>query len=177
MLKDKNGISLGSDASDAVFAIEPYCVNVAGAWNFTASGSVTCTMAGETERIPISGSGRITLNQNACRVSWTDITYNKIRSGTVNVNKMKVHGEFVVPLVEGVTITTNNYFAKGTINDTQDMINMKGNGTATGTYSGMSFSCNGTDTLRLTRSSYYLQSEAPEERKNDVLGIFEVLLP
>jgi hypothetical protein len=138
-----------------VIGNEEECVNIAGNWNFTDSGTVTCTCGGETDTENISGSGTVNISQNGCNVSWSvplnGVNYS--RSGTVSGNIIQVSGIFVVPLVGGVNITQNTYSASGTISEDTKTINLNGSGSASGSYEGIAFSCSGTDTVALTRSS------------------------
>lgn len=131
------------------------CPNIAGNWNFTDSGTVTCSGGGDTETIPISGSGTANITQNGCNVSWpiplNGVNYS--RSGTVSGNAIQVSGVFVVPLVGEVNITQNTYSASGTISEDTRTMTLNGLGLASGSYEGIAFSCSGTDKATFTRSS------------------------
>jgi hypothetical protein len=135
------------------------CPDIAGKWNFTNSGVVTCSGGGETDTEYPSGSGTacITLTQNStqnsCNVSWIVPGTDYSRSGTVTGNSIQVSGIFVVPLVEGVNITQNSYSASGTISEDTNTINLNGEGSAAGSYEGIGFTCTGTDEATFTRSS------------------------
>jgi len=138
---------------------------VSGTWNYSNTGIVSCTYAGQTETENVSGSGSINLNQNQndSKVSWTEPVYDKTRSGTVNASKIQVFGLFAVPLEGGVQITQNSYTSEGTI--CGDNITLNGTGIAAGTYEGMSFTCTGTDKLVLTRSGPTPMVETLKERQ------------
>jgi len=129
------------------------CPDIAGKWNFTNSGTVTCTGGGETDTEYPSGSGTVCISQNACNVSWRDPVFNQSRSGTVSGNTIQVSGIFAVPLVGDVNFTQNSYSASGTISEDTKTINLNGSGTASGSYEGIDFSCSGTDKATFTRSS------------------------
>ena len=40
------------------------CINIAGTWDASETGTFTCTVAGETETEPASASGIVTIEQN-----------------------------------------------------------------------------------------------------------------
>jgi len=140
-------------AGSANPGMPPACADVSGTWHYTNTGSVTCTIAGESDTESISGSGSITIAQNGCSISWTVPSIQVSRTGSVTGSALEVSGQFAVPLVPGVTITSNSYTAGGTINGSR--IELHGEGAASGTYCewGMCvpFSCSGSDTLILTR--------------------------
>jgi|Deesub1362B_J571_1020462.scaffolds.fasta_scaffold00011_185 hypothetical protein len=125
------------------------CVNIAGEWDYYETLTYTCTYAGETESETVSGSGTLTIYQDGCNVRWTVPGFDVDRTGTIEGDNIQVSGEFMVPLVGGINLTENIFTASGTISG--DEINMRGTGSAKGTYEGMSFSCTGTSTLALTR--------------------------
>ncbi len=141
-------------AAPFVAAVNPGCVNIAGNWNFTDSGTLTCSCDdGYSESTPIGGSGTIDIAQNGCSVSWS-VSGNGtsyLRSGTVSGNSIQVSGLFIIPLVSGITINQNTYTATGTINPAVTNIFMTGSGLATGSYEGTPCSCSGTDSATFTR--------------------------
>lgn len=175
---------IDSCSKDWTFHIRD-CVNIAGNWNYTDSGTVTCTVDGESETVSPSGSGIIAINQNGCNISWTEPVYHVLRSGTIRGNNIQVSGVFVVPFVEGISIIQNSFTANGTVNGNK--ITLTGSGTATGTYEGMSGSCTGTDTAIFTRSGSSLVAKEMEEIKairppsrlfqNDALKMFKIITP
>jgi hypothetical protein len=146
----------GGGSSDPSSGGQPVtsCADLAGTWNFSESGSITWTVGGQIQTENISGSGLITIAQNGCNISWTEPTYNETRSGTVDANgNVQVSGRFVVPLSGSVTLTRNNYTAKGTLSADKLTIDLSGSGVAEGTYQGVNFSCTGTDKVKLTRKA------------------------
>lgn len=127
----------------------PECANVKGTWKFTNNGVLNCISEGDTITEYPSGSGIIAINQDGCNVSWNEPNSNELRSGTIDGNSIQVSGIFAIPSVPGFIFTENNYSAIGTVDE--HTINLNGSGIAIGTYEGVAGSCEGTDTLKLTR--------------------------
>jgi hypothetical protein len=138
----------GNITGSTILTVMP-CANVAGNWNYTNSGTVTCTVDGESETENPSGSGTIVINQNGCNISWTEPIYQVSRSGTISGNFIQVSGLFGIALDPGVIITQNIYNASGSV--IGNIINLSGSGFVAGTYEGMSGSCTGTDSATFTR--------------------------
>ncbi|MDA8078855.1 MAG: hypothetical protein M0Z79_07945 [Nitrospiraceae bacterium] len=165
----------------------PSCANIAGKWNYTSSGTVTCTGGGETTTEYPSGSGMATINQNGCNVSWIVPGTTESRSGTVSGNTIKVSGIFVVPLQAGVSFTQNIYSASGTISADSRMIRLNGSGAASGTVDGTAFSCSGSDVATFNRASLtsqdasFVKSGSAERQPrlflNNSLQLYTTVLP
>jgi hypothetical protein len=126
------------------------CVDIAGVWNYSESGTVTCSADGESETIYPYGSGTVTVIQDGCTVTYyvPNTTYS--RSGTVVGNSIQVTGVFVVPLADGVSVTENAYTGSGTISSDERRINLSGSGYASGFYEGIYGECTGTSQVTLT---------------------------
>jgi len=174
------GYSLYSNCSQATTTSD--CVNIAGTWDFSDSGTVTCTSDGSSETVPIGGEGTVTIKQNGCDISWTVSGNSGItRKGTVNGNSLKVSGKFCVPSVTGVTFTKNQYTAEGIIST--DEINGNGSGLCTGSYQGINFSCTGKDTFVIMLSGLGTMGDNKAAGKlsplfmNNSVKIFPALSP
>jgi len=185
---DANGNPrINTDACGDYYVCADECSNIAGVWNYSNWGTITCTYAGETETEYPSESGMITINQNDCNISWTEPVYNVSRSGPVSRNRIEVSGVFAILLVSGVNINQNRYTAKGTFSCIDNKIELSGSGIATGTYEGESFSCTGTDTVVFTRSSSKsisqsivqkaVNKKSPRLFLNNSLRIFTIVSP
>src|SRR3972149_731080 len=126
------------------------CADISGEWDFSDRGTIKCTYEGETESETIKGSGSVTITQKSCKVKWTDTEYEVKRQGSVKGNKIVVSGKFAIALTSKVKISQNSYVARGTIKGNK--IRLKGSGKVTGTYAGINFTCEGSDTAVFTRS-------------------------
>jgi hypothetical protein len=133
--------------------ISPQCHNIAGNWHFTSSGTVTCSIGGETTTEHISGQGTVSINQNGCNVNWLVPGTTYSRSGTVSGNSIQVSGIFMDLHSIGASATQNTISASGTISEDTKTIILNGIGIASGYYEGTPFSCSGTDTSTFTRTS------------------------
>lgn len=127
------------------------CTDVTGDWDYSSRGTINCSGGGENEKQTVNGSGTITIEQNSCKVSWSDPEYDVSRKGSVKGRRIKVSGKFAISLVSGVKFTQNTYTATGTING--DTIKLRGKGKVAGSYQGVSFTCEGSDKSTFTRSS------------------------
>jgi len=107
------------------------CINIAGIWNFSEKGNVTCISDGNIETQNVSDNGLVTINQNSCSISWAITDSNILRLGIIYGNNIKIFGIFMIP-ESGVEIIQNNLLGNGTIYD--DKIVLSSSGTARGTY-------------------------------------------
>ena len=141
------GYSLYSNCTQATTPSD--CVNIAGTWDFSDSGTITCVADGyPPETAPIGGEGSVTIKQSGCNVSWTVSGVSGIsetRQGTVHGNSLEVSGKFCVPLKEGVECTKNVYTAEGIISVSK--VNGNGSGICECSYQGIDFTCTGKDTF------------------------------
>lgn len=146
------GLMLLAASSGIVSGQTP--INVAGTWDFTNSGSVTCVSAEGSEELPASGSGRITLWQTGFNIGWTTYLNSQPypRTGTIDGGAIQVSGIFLVALVPEVVFSQNNYTAQGSIGADNCSITLAGSGFADGTAFGEYFSCTGQDTLVLKKN-------------------------
>jgi hypothetical protein len=161
------------------------CADIAGNWNFSESGTVTCTIGGETETETVSGTGTYTIEQNGCNISWEVPGFDAPRTGTIEGKNIQVSGKFVV--AEGASFTQNTLTAQGTLSEDNNTINLNSSGIATGTIEGMSFSCTGTSTVVLTRTSSPSKLKTMDEQEairepsllflNNSLRIFTIISP
>ena len=176
------GYSLYSNCSQATTPSD--CVNIAGTWDFSDSGTITCEYNGYSETAPFGGEGSVTIKQNGCNISWTASGVSGIsatREGTVQGNSLEVSGKFCVPLQPGVTFTKNQYTAEGIIS--ADEINGNGSGVCTGSYQGINFSCTGKDTFVIMLSGLGTMGDNKAAGKlsplfmNNSVKIFPALSP
>ena len=176
------GNSMYSNCSQAT--TQSGCVNIAGTWDFSESGTITCVYDGNSETGHIGGEGSVTIKQNGCNISWTAAGVSGIsatREGTVQGNSLEVSGKFCVPLQPGVTFTKNQYTAEGIIS--ADEINGNGTGVCQGSYQGIDFSCTGKDTFVIMLSELGTMGDNKAVGKpstlflNDSLRIFPALSP
>jgi hypothetical protein len=174
--------SLYSNCSQATTPSD--CVNIAGTWDVSDSGTITCVYDGYSETGPIGGDGSVTIKQNGCNISWTVSGVSGIsekREGTIHGNTLEVSGKFCVPLKPGVTFTKNQYTAEGIISG--DEINGNGSGTCNGTYQGVNFTCTGKDTFVIMLSGLGTMDNKKAIGKqsllfmNNVINIFPALSP
>ena len=126
------------------------CTDISGRWYFSDRGTIKCTYEGESESSPIKGSGSVNITQKSCKVKWRDPKYDVNRKGSVKGSKIIVSGKFAIALTSKVKISQNSYVARGTIKGNK--IRLKGSGKVTGTYAGINFTCEGSDTAVFTRS-------------------------
>ncbi len=142
---------------------QPACANIAGTWNFSSSGTATCTVGGETTTENPSGSGIAVINQSGCNVSWIVPGTTESRSGTVSGSAVEVSGIFVVSTQQGVSFTQNIYTASGTISSDNKTIHLNGVGAASGSYDGTAFFCSGSDVSAFTRATITSQGSSSAE--------------
>lgn len=139
--------------------VPPPCANIAGRWNASEQGSVTCKIAGITETEEFEGEEIAIISQQECKISWKPAGFNTPRTGVITGNTFTASGAFVVandafPGV-GVTFTQNSASIQGTIQG--NTIHMTGSGKASGRVcldedeDCHSFSCTGTSTTTFTR--------------------------
>ncbi len=136
--------------------------NIAGKWNWSESGSITCTIhvegyGDETETDPVAGSTILTIVQNGSNVSWT-VNFsgtNYPRTGTIEGSYIQASGQFIVPLIGSITFTQNTYTAQGTVSSDGNTLNLNGSGNAAGSGSYLeipfTFTCTGASTVVATR--------------------------
>ncbi len=176
------GNSMYSNCSQATTQSD--CVNIAGTWDFSESGTITCVYDGNSETGHIGGEGSVTIKQNGCNISWTAAGVSGIsatREGTVQGNSLEVSGKFCVPLQPGVTFTKNQYTAEGIIS--ADEINGNGTGVCQGSYQGIDFSCTGKDTFVIMLSGLGTMDDKEAMGKppllfmNNFINIFPALSP
>jgi len=131
------------------------CVNIAGPWYGSESGTVTCSGGGESETFPIYGSGNVTIIQNGCNVTYNVPGITASRSGTVSGNSIQVSGPMILPVDSDVIVTQNTYTASGTISADGRSMNLSGSGSAAGIYEGINYTCTGTSQVVFTKALTY----------------------
>jgi uncharacterized protein (TIGR03437 family) len=138
------------------------CPSVGGSWNFSESGSASCVIDGESEIGSISGSGMLTIYQDAgsCGFYYDPVNPSGEpfdlragrRTGTIAGSQVTVTGLGAFP-VPGAAFTKNEYTATGTYSE--ERIDLTGSGLMSGTYSdeegSFSFSCTSSSTATLSR--------------------------
>jgi hypothetical protein len=146
-------LALGEQIMKVNVVAEGECTDIAGEWNVSETGTITCIFDGETETVTPSGNRIINIAQNGCDVHWIvpDFNFNVERTGIVEGNTIRASGPFAVPLVGDATFTQNTFLGGGLINENE--FTLDGKGIAMGTASGISFSCTATSTAVFTRAS------------------------
>lgn len=128
------------------------CADISGGWYATETVTLTCSYRGEKDTTKEKGGGFITMNQSRCAINYIVPTIKEIRKGTVDNNSLSMTGKFIVILQGRAKITKNIAKMKGVIKS-GSLIKLTGEGVATGTLEGSSFSCKGTSTGKLTRDT------------------------
>ncbi len=143
----------GSHASQPRLLGLPACLDIGGQWGFSSQGSVTCTIDGKTNTVPVSGTGDASIRQESCGVSW--LVSNHLRKGTISADRVQVSGIFVVATGE-VNYTQNLFTASGRA--CGNRMKLFGSGNASGTVRDPrgrlhSFSCVGQDRTVFNRKN------------------------
>jgi hypothetical protein len=115
------------------------CINIAGTWDGSETGTATCTVAGETETEPASASGMVTIEQNGCDISVPHPSFDVVRTGTVKRNIIRISGPVFIPLEAEVSFTENTFNAKGQASRLKIDLNGSGIAEGTATVEGESF--------------------------------------
>lgn len=117
------------------------CEDISGAWSGTESGTVMCSIGGEDVTQTLSSTGIIVIEQSGCNISYTLPGVGIERTGTIDGSSINFSGPIAVPDVEGVTFTENNATVEGMVDG--DTMTLAGTGSASGSFGGLSFSCEG----------------------------------
>ncbi|MDD5321200.1 MAG: hypothetical protein PHD43_11425 [Methylococcales bacterium] len=128
------------------------CINIAGRWSVSESGTGTCVYAGIIDSVPLSGSGTVDILQNGCNISYVTPSFNVVRSGQITGNQINFSGAFFVPLDAGITIFQNSFTLTGTVNE-EKQFTLKGTGVAAGTAYGIPFSCTENSTAEFSQNT------------------------
>ena len=145
-------------------AAKSSCSDIEGYWRYSTRGTIKCSAEGETDKASLRDSGTVNIKQNGCEISWKVDSYT--RKGQVSGKTITVTGKFAVALVSGVKISQNTYTAKGTLKGNK--FTMSGSGKVTGSYQGVSFSCEGTDKTVFTSSNYDKYMKTTKKRNISV---------
>lgn len=142
------------------------CANIAGTWNVTENVTVTCTVAGEPpETDTTSGTGRTTITQNGCAISYVVPEVGLTRTGVIDGQHVRFTGPLALALASDVQFSRNSVTIEGDLQG--NSIVAQGSGTAAGTAQGSSFVCTASSTATFTRvgttSVARAQSEQPFE--------------
>jgi hypothetical protein len=143
--------ALGDQSWQIAGSTATRCPNIAGTWNFTQTGNLTVSIAGQTITEPISESGSGTVTQNGCNVTWTDPTNGVTMSGTITGHTIHGSGTLLGSDPE-FTITQDTLSWSGTVSTDRRTVTVNGTGYASGFYQGWFFSCNGNETMTFTRT-------------------------
>ena len=131
------------------------CVDISGPWGITETITVTCLVGDESDTFNENASGNITINQTGCDISYIAPGINATRTGTINQNTVQLSGILVV-FSPSVTTHENIINLTGILQD-GNLINMPGNGQASGTFNAEStVSCTGSTVARFRRKHPYL---------------------
>ena len=130
-------------------AVAQTCTNIAGDWNASETGTVTCTVNGETETELVSGTGIVTFFQNGCDISYDVLTELGTLSRTGTVSQVDLHLSGIAGIFPDCLLTQNNITVNGTIDG--NIINLSSSFIVTASCDGQSVSCTGTSTAVLSR--------------------------
>jgi probable HAF family extracellular repeat protein len=141
----------------------PQCVNIAGTWNYSVSGTLDCSVAGQSDTEPYHDNGTLTITQNSCSITIQTQGNPDRDYGTVSGNSIGVNGPFLVPpSAPGFTFSQNSMTLSGTISTDGTSANLTGSFSASGTSGSNPFQCTITDlAVALTRSSPPLLTLTP----------------
>ena len=153
----------GRTIADSI-AAKNNCTDIDGDWEYSTRGTVKCSYEGQTDKETVRNSGTVNIRQNGCKISWKVDSYT--RNGQLSGKTITVTGKFAVALVSGVKISQNTYTAKGTLKGNK--FTMSGSGKVTGSYQGVSFSCEGTDKTVFTSSNYDKYMKTTKKRNISV---------
>lgn len=156
-LTDDNTLSVTMEGSNcngqftsAGILMRVECIDMAGNYRVSESGTVTCTVAGETDVENPSGTRTTLLEQNACNVRYTPPDINAPREGRIVGKDINFSGQFVFALEGELRSTQNVITFQGEISD-ESKFKLNGMGVATGTIDGAPFSCTGNSTAEFKR--------------------------
>jgi hypothetical protein len=128
------------------------CVNIAGPWRYTETGTLKCCAEGVCVTETIKDTGTITFQQNGCKISFSfkQDGYTITRKGGIDGNNVKFSGILALP-------DPNCNFSRNIINYSGSVIgnqmNLKGTGEVIATCDGISISCTARSTVGLSRLS------------------------
>jgi alpha-tubulin suppressor-like RCC1 family protein len=154
------GYAVGSQRSATVTILDS---DVAGEWQATETGSMTCAIGGQTEVIPVEDSGSATVTQDGERVSW-GMGSDTVYAGTLRERTIDVIDESKIPYFPGMIITEATFRAQGLLSADGNGATLSGSGVARGSYQGVSFECTGTSTIVLNRVRSTLTVAATDPR-------------
>ena len=139
------------------------CANVAGTWNATEDVTVTCTLTGQpAETDTMRGSGRTTITQNGCAISYAVPNVDIIRTGTIDGQHVRFTGPFALGLSGDVRFSQNSVTIEGDLQG--NTISMQGTGTARSTAQGSTFVCTGNSKATFTRAGASSVARSQEEQ-------------
>ncbi len=158
----------------ARFQDDNECENIAGMWDATESVTVTCRVGNDTETETAEGSGRVSIQQTGCNISYTISQTDIVRTGTITDKNIELTGKFVLNIPTGATVTENKVTIVGSVENAEvdRKISLTGTGFASGLYQGISVSCSGTSTATLTN----LDSEFPIKSPTKAMPWIPLLL-
>lgn len=128
------------------------CVNLAGRYLASETGSVTCIVAGQSETQPISGSVEASVDQDSnCGVSYTPPGGGAAtrRTGTISGSTLSLSGALIVPN-SSVQVQQNSVTLQGEAIP-ELSFRLSGSGGATGSTAGQPFSCSGQSSATFKR--------------------------
>jgi|GEM_PF-1964668 len=129
------------------------CVNIAGRWNYSENGTLTCEAQGEAVTDPISDTGTVDIVQEGCNISYAGPGPGAVRrTGQIRNNMITLSGILVSSPGGGVTLSENSFTATGAVN-ALDQFTLSGTGVIRGTDSGIPFSCTLNSIGNFTRDS------------------------
>lgn len=103
-----------TDTSDNTIPVPTVCSNIAGTWDATEDVTVTCTLAGQpSETDTIRGTGRTTITQNGCAISYVVPKVDVTRTGTIDGQHVRFTGPFALALSGDVQFSQNSVTIEG----------------------------------------------------------------
>lgn len=131
------------------------CINIAGRWNYSENGTVTCSSPRNAVTELVSGTGTIDILQTGCNISYALPGPDQIkRTGQIKGNMITLSG-VLIPAVSDITLSDNSFIATGAVN-ALDQFTLIGTGQIKSTNSGIPFSCTFNSISDFTRDSALL---------------------
>ncbi|MEZ5583329.1 MAG: hypothetical protein R3F37_11770 [Candidatus Competibacteraceae bacterium] len=131
------------------------------------TATLTCMSLGQTETITQSGMGQVDIQQDGCNIQYTVPDIDIPRIGTIDGNNISYNGPLAVPFLDDIEFEENNVSINGTVNGNR--IDLTGTGKASGTLSGIPFSCTGDSTSLFTRAN--AQADNPQNTTASLLKL------
>jgi hypothetical protein len=171
------------DPSANTMPVPTSCANVAGTRDAVEDVQVTCTLAGQSpESDTVHGSGRTTITQNGCALSYVVPNSSITRTGVIDGQHVRFSGPFALALSGDVQFSRNSVSIEGDLQG--DRIALQGSGTAEGTAQGSRFVCTGSTIATFSRVSASsaaarVQEEQQEEPSliflDDAVNLFTII--